>query len=685
MSEHEKKFGKVRYIEPNDFLEKKMFPKNKTLHNLTYPYEDYCISVDLIVEIPDRNEGVKIGNNVYQTSDGKNENISFFNGVNFNGDENYLTDAPGTVVYRDILNNDIDNFKENLGITSINITYNSYFYPEITMNVTDIRGGSLMMPSEENYRREQINIEAYNKSKLEGKPYSPVYTENVKSFFSSLFSFPYPEFKLRVKGFYGKKIEYSLVVSDFRSSFNSQTGNFDATIKFIGKMYGIYTDIPVSYLLIAPYCRYGSTNNKTKWEEKGFMFKDENGNDDCPMPTFLELREKIASSNVNLKNQFDIKTVFAHQKLNNKKDLLLEVKSNYNLLMNTIRRIKESSKTQIYYNDNVILFDKGYENTHLDSIISEFISSIKKYNDEYYGETISFLPGLDFPFIGIKNINNLIPLKRNKKNEEYFKFNTITIVNPNLMDLDNFKEDQKQYIRNYLCEISRSNEIVKTFTDIREYELRFIYLDNFIKKIDDIIKKTGDDIENIEKILSREGNENLRKLLGFNPTIKNIFHLLMAHLNVFIDIYTAFISNVTGVNSRKINDINIRIDELPDIPKSLYNVNNLQIPPFPAIKNINTNEYCYPPLTCKMEETNFINSMFNSTFDLLEEIQRSNKLIEQIYSNDIEFIPTCLVDFDDGDNPYKYMHRKGLDIGELFTIFGIRCIMRFILEKRRNI
>ena len=227
-------------------------------------------------------------------------------------------------------------------------------------------------------------------------------------------------------------------------------------------------------------------------------------------------------------------------------------------------------------------------------------------------------------------------------------------------------------------------EIVKTFTDIREYELRFIYLDNFIKKIDDIIKKTGDDIENIEKILSREGNENLRKLLGFNPTIKNIFHLLMAHLNVFIDIYTAFISNVTGVNSRKINDINIRIDELPDIPKSLYNVNNLQIPPFPAIKNINTNEYCYPPLTCKMEETNFINSMFNSTFDLLEEIQRSNKLIEQIYSNDIEFIPTCLVDFDDGDNPYKYMHRKGLDIGELFTIFGIRCIMRFILEKEET-
>ena len=57
-----------------------------------------------------------------------------------------MTDTPSSITFYDILNKE-NKHNENLGITDINITYNSYFYPEVTIKFTDVRGGSLMMPN----------------------------------------------------------------------------------------------------------------------------------------------------------------------------------------------------------------------------------------------------------------------------------------------------------------------------------------------------------------------------------------------------------------------------------------------------------------------------------------------------------------------------------------------------------
>ena len=260
MSKNVKSFRQIRYIEPNDIINNKLYPEQNGSYNLIHEYDDYSISVDLKVKIPNRvgtatNEGKKatatLGNKLFN-----GETISFFKGT-----DGYLTDSPGSFTYYDILNGNMDSVNESLGITNIHIAYNSWHVPEITINFTDVRGCALMMPNEENYRRSQINQE-----------HEGTFTNKVENFFGALFSFPYPEFLLRVKGFYGKKVEYSLYVTDFKSSFNNETGNFDAIVKFTGRMFGIYTDIPMNYLLIAPYCKYGSMDsNKTKWEEKNFQ------------------------------------------------------------------------------------------------------------------------------------------------------------------------------------------------------------------------------------------------------------------------------------------------------------------------------------------------------------------------------------------------------------------------------
>ena len=216
MASDYKQFGKIRYIEPNDILADKIYNKSASTgtFNIPHPYEDYSISVDLIVTNPERikcgnieNSEIKVYSNNLDNNTEK-QKISFFS---YNNE--YLTDTPGTTIYKDSLNN--KNTQENLGITDIHISYNSYFYPQVTIKFTDIRGGSLMMPHEENYRREQNG-----------------FSNAVSNFFTSLFSFPYPEFILRVKGFYGKKVDFSLVVEEFKSSFNNQIFGCFTTLSF---------------------------------------------------------------------------------------------------------------------------------------------------------------------------------------------------------------------------------------------------------------------------------------------------------------------------------------------------------------------------------------------------------------------------------------------------------------------
>ena len=205
--------GRITYVEPNDFLADKEYSASRSdSFNITHPYEDYAISVDLIVTIPDRFTG-KSNDFIIELNNDKDGKTTSF----FNGEGGYLNCTPGSSTFLDIMNGDTAGHQENLGITNINITYNSYFYPEVTMNLVDVRGLSLMAPNEENYRRAEVNRYARELAKKQGDKYQPVYDEKIANFFSALFTFPYPEFKLRVKGFYGKKVEYSLLVNDFKA------------------------------------------------------------------------------------------------------------------------------------------------------------------------------------------------------------------------------------------------------------------------------------------------------------------------------------------------------------------------------------------------------------------------------------------------------------------------------------
>lgn len=84
---------------------------------------------------------------------------------------------------------------------------------------------------------------------------------------------PYPLFRLQVKGFLGKDVTYQLSVSKFNGHYNSQTGDFEATVQFIGYSYSLLTDIPLKCLSYVSELSYvgqaywnENAKNNPKWQ-----------------------------------------------------------------------------------------------------------------------------------------------------------------------------------------------------------------------------------------------------------------------------------------------------------------------------------------------------------------------------------------------------------------------------------
>lgn len=145
-----------------------------------------------------------------------------------------------------------NNTVECLGIENIDVSFDAWMHPLVTIKFVDVRAASLFGPQEQGYYDTGLQ------EKNTGKRTASIYGG---SFYKVLFSMPSPLFQLTLKGFYGKPITLDLAISSYKSSFNSQTGCFELTVTFVGYMYGVYVDFPLSYAVLAPYLSIADNNN----------------------------------------------------------------------------------------------------------------------------------------------------------------------------------------------------------------------------------------------------------------------------------------------------------------------------------------------------------------------------------------------------------------------------------------
>jgi len=110
---------------------------------------------------------------------------------------------------------------EGFGITNISITTNSSYVPVVNIDFLDVRGLSL-------------------------------FNEGSNSPYSVLHSFPPPIFNLRIKGFYGKALEYQLHLLKQDTDFDSESGNYTISTEYVARTFAPLTDVLFKYAQIVP-------------------------------------------------------------------------------------------------------------------------------------------------------------------------------------------------------------------------------------------------------------------------------------------------------------------------------------------------------------------------------------------------------------------------------------------------
>ncbi len=565
-----KRAGRIVYIEPNNI--NNLHPSN----SIPYPYEDYAISVNLRVYMGNRyscgfpddfdENWYKKFSVEYSTNRGT---ISFIGGTN-----GYLSTN-----FTDISMNDpMSNTHECLGIESINIAYNSWMYPQVNIKFIDVRGASLMLPAE---------YEKYN------SPESDFKATGSATFFNALFSFPYPMFKLSVKGFYGKEITYDLCVSDVKINFNSTTGNLEANVSFIGYMYGVYSEIPMSLISIAPYTEYGPKGKEYWKHEKDaghFVFTDGN-NIDSEMLTYPELLSAVDNISENakkiLRNSEEGKRMKAINTLFRK---IGKVKAKYQEFRNSWQTYE--LKGQDGY--SLLYMPVDVDNEDVEAIDAKEREVIKKANEfrkevEAYNKLAHQYEHLEIQTLhketelnGIaeeyanqmKNANgDENKVKFDDISKEYLSFVVFTVTNDpsdaGKKTINTLEGDGKLRINASVSDcykdfidavkngekLNNSEEVVDK-TGIRKKLLSKnspkylkVYLFRLHQKsplteISNIEEKLQDEKKALTKKLKDIKKESMREGLGFNPTIRNMFNLTFAHMNTFMELFYECLSRI---------------------------------------------------------------------------------------------------------------------------------------------
>ena len=618
-----KTIDRLTYIEPNEYAGLNALRNNRSeipgMTSLSWNPEELAMFVDLQVVIPNREDAGQVsylvnvdgGNLQFDT---KARRVSYMEGIPYNKEINsqsVLTDNYTNISYSEVANGKVVD-KESLGITSIDINFDAHFFPLVTINFTDVRGSSLFMVSEEEFK-DSLKKETSN--------------DTVGSFFKALFHFPYPRFLLSVKGFYGTKVTFQLAVSDFKSGFNPENGNFDMTIQFIGYVYGLYTDLPFDLILASPYY------NKDYWMNQVrngvFKYVSSNGESGGDMLTYVEFLRKVYDKKIDNTALQNSPETAAYIKAKKVLPELAKIPDLYKKLCES--EIPEeckkwyskrsSGKNTFIWGVPLSTHGGFYFNLDAAKNLYKQLQIIFRNFPEYkeiVEENNIFLQsfykqarnGVIFTYKTIaedtecnccSEFSNLISatLKQLKNtdissNASYFVFNS---SKPEIIENRVFYEavgDDKymssQGIFEKGSDIS-SDGITKlkdAWNQPSETLCCLIKIEDYVNQFKVKLTELENLVNNYENKITDELKKAYANVLGFEPTVENYYRMLFAHIDCFMQFYFEQILKQVKQDEREkertLEYLGISESET-DVPKRFSNIKNkneLSVFPFPA-------------------------------------------------------------------------------------------------------
>jgi hypothetical protein len=473
--------GRILWLDPNK------------ANNVMVNPEDLCIKVEFSTKRKGRSI-IYSGTETINTGD-KNANVTFIEGTSVDDSGSpSLTTRYTEAISLDIMNPTTkknDDF-ESLGIESIDIEFNTANTPLIKIKFIDVRGNAILS---------QGNMSKY----------------------SMFFELPYPTFSLKVKGFYGGTVNYCLHMQRWNASFNSETGNFEIQADFMGFTYALLTDLLIGLIRAAVRTERGQKKLLNKQNDYG-----ENSNlvitiDDM-LTKFVELNnttQKISESDTSASELQSYDDIDAD---------LESIQTAFNTFSTSIYDGVNPANTYFRSSDGVVL------------CVSNDSDSDKKYEKAFsvYTDTVKIL---------VNSINNKIGEEDLKLNEKLLNYvvkitditkaqitgsnNTTEIINHSSSDskYSDIPED-KEHIKNLLSVIGNLGTSVATDnTKINIYNLKPIQ-----HHITNIKTKLAENKVKTETEFTAKLADTSEGIIGFEPTIRNIFRVLSINAEIFLEV-----------------------------------------------------------------------------------------------------------------------------------------------------
>ena len=691
--------GRLRYVEPTNFFENR---EGNYADSINFPYEDYCMAVDLTIRVTDRYScgfALETGEKKEYSFSSNKGTLSFLGGTKYDSSGNtYLTTN-----YTDIsMSSPETNTSECLGIESINITYSSWMYPQVVIKFVDVRGATVLLPNENGF-------------------YNPNDMGSASAIYKALFTFPYPMFTLKVKGFYGRGVTYRLAVEKTSLEFDSETGNFVITASFIGYMFGIYADMPMTFLAIAPYTDEGRDYWSRKVQEGVFCFRDTSGFPKSPMCTIPELRYKLASA---ASSEEAVSAAMEGA----------QTVANYDEQINRLQEIIANMPLADWdepegANCYAKITEEPDKYDTFKTTVSGYVTSVSGY-DYVYGTTyLNYFPDLvrmaqgGAGVIKIQFIQSDVPGTKNYTywNNELYKGRYETYVRPypKMIEWIEQARNKKNQFYLYILPKPEGEQSV-------EYG----------------IEKLNDRLNGLkaEKEASRQEYENLKeaaieKAIGFKPSIRNIYNLVFAHMDTFIHTFYAMTKRIkdqldgTTVKEYRAKT-HYRIENnSTDTERASSKNQNAEgviaesrgdyLPPFTAFyqpspdSGVTKSTLVWPEILENgkdLEEVDYVIGLLNASELYSETSTKIDNLINEMKSDEAQspsssvagdtpspsvndFIPLTTYDFvykDEIRNPYMgvkdkvYRGENGI-AGEIMGIFALRAFYYLCSNRENNV
>ncbi len=528
--------NKIRMVDPNHFTNSGnvgIFDDRGI--NTPVHQEDLCISVELTTQSKGRTVLIAENNNGSIFSDNKdNLTINFIDGAEdkTTAGQNYLTTKYTEVSTR------LDAIDETLGITSIDIEFNSSYAPMININFVDIKGAS-------------------------------IFQSNGDSKYNVFFRLPYPLFQLTVKGYYGKPVTYCLHMLKCNTKFNSQTGNFEISAKFVGYTYALLSDMIIGYIKAAGGTKRGQELLKQK---------------NCPsINSFLTkiadidklINSELSSDNQNAVNLSIIKR-------------LRENITNQEILLNTtIGNLKNSVEYPTYDSADVsIVIVKDPDPTTTDGATfadyNNYRTTVKNF-EKQYNQLVTDYNTIPSDLSELRITPNLYPYQVVIQLDDVVK--GTTRAKEKIKTYYRVSETDTPKIDSILFRLQ--NAIKRIQKDSGSAWIKFYDFTDISESITTTSLALDEEDKGVSKLVAIGLKNSLASVLGFDPNIRNIVRIFTTHIEVFLQ-------QIFEVSSKYKDQV--RVDELKKFTQNLdiknpSNEKDLIIYPRPEYNKDNVEAY----------------------------------------------------------------------------------------------